>query len=65
MKKGKQRGIIFVDIGPEKKRHLDLLARESGMTVSLVVRLCLRSLLSGKVKISDLVGPLSAPPVLK
>ena len=60
MKNGNKRGVITADVGPKDKQRLERLARECGLNVSDIVRLSLRPLVSGKVKVSDLLDPASA-----
>jgi antitoxin component of RelBE/YafQ-DinJ toxin-antitoxin module len=60
MKNGNKRGVITADVGSKEKRTLKRLARECGLTVSDIVRLCLRPVVSGKLKVADLLSRSSA-----
>jgi len=42
--------VITADVGVKEKRTLERLARECGLTVSDLVRMSIRPLVSGKVK---------------
>ena len=56
MKNENKRGVITADVGPKEKRTLERLARECGLTVSDLVRMSVRPLVSGKLKVADLLA---------